>query len=182
MQAQLKADPGKYNMGSSGNGTIIHLAGEMVVDAMDVKVQHVPYKGMGPMMTDIIGGQIDFGVAAVPAVQGHLASGRMKAIGVTGKNRVASLPNVPTLIEQGFTDVDVGGWFVMVGPKGLPLAQVNRLHDAVVSAFNDPDVKAAMVKQNNEIAPTSPDVATALMKSEQERYARLVAKAGIKLD
>lgn len=182
MQAQLKADPGKYNMGSSGNGTIIHLAGEMVVDAMDVKVQHVPYKGMGPMMTDIIGGQVDFGVAAVPAVQGHLASGRMKVIGVTGKNRVASLPNVPTLAEQGFPDVDVGGWFVMVGPKGLPPAQVKRLHEAVVAAFNDPEVKAAMAKQNNEIAPTSPEVAATMLKAEQERYARLVAKASIKLD
>ena len=182
MHAQLKADPGKYNMGSSGNGTIIHLAGEMVVDAMDVKVQHVPYKGMGPMMTDIIGGQVDFGVAAVPAVQGHLASGRMKAIGVTGKQRVASLPNVPTLAEQGYPDVDVGGWFAMVGPKGLPAAQVKRLHEAVVTAFNDPEVKAAMAKQNNEIAPTSPEAAAAMLKSEQARYARLVAKAHIKLE
>ena len=182
MQAQLKADPGKHNMGSSGNGTIIHLGGEMVVDAMDVKVQHVPYKGMGPMMSDIIGGQVDFGVAAVPAVQGHLASGRMKAIGVTGKTRVAALPNVPTMAEQGFPDVDVGGWFAMIAPKGLPAAQVKRLHDGLVAAFNDPEVKAAMAKQNNEINPTTPEGAATMLKSEQERYAKLVAKAGIKLD
>jgi tripartite-type tricarboxylate transporter receptor subunit TctC len=134
------------------------------------------------MMTDIIGGQVDFGVAAVPAVQGHLASGRMKAIGVTGKQRVASLPNVPTLAEQGYPDVDVGGWFALAGPKGLPAAQVKRLHDAVVAAFNDPEVKAAMAKQNNEIAPTNPEAAATMLKSEQERYARLVAKAGIKLE
>lgn len=182
MQALLKAKPGAFNMASSGNGTIIHLAGEMVVDAMDVKVQHVPYKGMGPMMTDIIGGQVDFGVAAVPAVQGHLAAGRLKAIGVTGKHRVPSLPDVPTVAEQGFADVDVGGWFAMVGPKGLPVAQVKRLHTAVVAAFNDPDVKAAMAKQNNLIDPTSPEAAAAMFKSEQARYARLVAKADIKLD
>lgn len=182
LQAFLKAKPGAYNLASSGNGTIIHLAGEMFVDAAEVQVQHVPYKGMGPMMTDIIAGQVEFGVAAVAAAQGHLASGRMKAIGVMGKQRVPSLPNVPTIAEQGFPDVDVAGWFAMVGPKGLPAAQVDRLHKAVVAAFNDPEVKAAMAKQDNFINPTTPDAAAKFLKSEQDRYARLVTKAGIKLD
>lgn len=182
LQAHLKAKPGAYNLASSGNGTIIHLAGEMFVDAAEVQVQHIPYKGMGPMMTDIIAGQVEFGVAAVAAAQGHLASGRMKAIGVMGKQRVASLPDVPTIAEQGFPDVDVAGWFAMVGPKGLPAAQVDRLHKAVVAAFNDPEVKAAMAKQDNVINPTTPDAAAKFLKSEQDRYARLVAKAGIKLD
>lgn len=182
MQALLKAKPGSFNMGSSGNGTIIHLAGEMFVDAADVQVQHIPYKGMGPMMTDIIAGQVEFGVAAVAAAQGHLASGRMKAIGVMGKQRVASLPDVPSLAEQGFPDVDVAGWFAMVGPKGLPAAQVDRLHKAVVAAFNDPEVKAAMAKQDNVINPSTPEIAVQFLKSEQQRYARLVTKANIKLD
>lgn len=182
MQALLKSKPGAFNMGSSGNGTIIHLAGEMFVDALGVQVQHIPYKGMGPMMTDIVGGQIEFAAAAVPAVQGHLASGRMKAIGILGKQRVASLPDVPTVAEQGFPDVDVSGWFAMIGPKGLPAAQVDRLHKAVVAAFNDPEVKAAMAKQENVINPTSPEAAAAYLKSEQDRFARLVAKAGIKPD
>ncbi len=182
MQALLKASPGKFNMGSSGNGTIIHLAGEMYVDALGVQVQHVPYKGMGPMMTDIISGQIDFGVAAVPAAQGHLASGRMRAIGVMGRQRVASLPELPTIAEQGFPDVDVAGWFAMVGPKGMAPAQVQRLHAAVVAAFNDPEVKTAMAKQDNFIEPMSAEQSAAFLKTEQERYARLVTKANIKLD
>ena len=182
MQALLKSKPGAFNMGSSGNGTIIHLAGEMFVDALGVQVQHIPYKGRGPMLTDIVGGQIEFAAAAVPAVQGHLASGRMKAIGILGKQRVASLPDVPTVAEQGFPDVDVSGWFAMIGPKGLPAAQVDRLHKAVVAAFNDPEVKAAMAKQENVINPTSPEAAAAYLKSEQDRFARLVAKAGIKPD
>lgn len=182
MQALLKAKPGTFNMASSGNGTIIHLAGEMFVDAAGVQVQHIPYKGMGPMMTDIIAGQVEFGVAAVAAAQGHLASGRMKAIGVMGKQRVASLPDVPTIAEQGFPEVDVAGWFAMIGPKGLPAAQVDRLHKAVVAAFNDPEVKAAMAKQDNFISPTTPDAAAKFLKTEQDRYARLVTKANIKLD
>jgi len=182
MQALLRSRPGQFNMGSSGNGTIIHLAGEMVVDAMGVKVQHVPYKGMGPMMVDIISGQVEFGVGAVPAVQGHLAAGRMRAIGIMGTQRVASLPDLPTIAEQGFPSVDVAGWFAVVGPKGLPAAQVRRLHEAVVAAFADPEVKAAMARQDNFIQPMSPEQSAAFLKTEQEHYARLVAKASIKLD
>lgn len=169
-------------MASSGNGTIIHLAGEMLVDAMGVQVQHIPYKGMGPMLTDIIAGQVEFGAAAVPAAQGHLASGRLKAIGVMGKQRVASLPDVPTIAEQGFPEVDVAGWFAVIAPKALPAAQVERLHKGVVAAFNDPEVKAAMAKQDNFINPSTPEAAAKFLKTEQDRYARLVAKAGIKLD
>ena len=182
LQAFLKAKPGAYNYSSSGNGTIIHLAGAMVVDAMDVDVKHIPYKGVGPQLTDLIGGQIEMGVVAVPAVQGHLASGALRAIGVTGRQRVASMPDVPTMIEQGFPQVDVAGWFAVVGPAKLSPAQVKRLHAAFVTAFNAPDVRAAMAKQQNVIAPTSPEAAAAFFASEQARYAELVKKAGIKLE
>ena len=182
LQAFLKAKPGAYNYGSSGNGTIIHLAGEMFVDAAGVEVKHIPYKGVGPQITDLISGQIELGVVALPAVQGHLKSGALRAIGVMGPSRVASLPDLPTIAEQGFPDVDIGGWFVVVGPAKLPPAQVKRIHDAVVAAFATADVKAAMAKQENVIAPTTPEAAAAFMKSEQERYARLAKKADIKLD
>jgi tripartite-type tricarboxylate transporter receptor subunit TctC len=182
LQAFLKAKPDAYNYGSSGNGTIIHLAGEMFVDAADVQIKHIPYKGMGPMISDVIGGQVELGVAAVPAVQGHLKSGALRAIGVMGKQRVPSLPDVPTIAEQGFPDVDVAGWFAVIGPKGLPAALVKKLHDAVVAAYNDPEVKAAMAKQDNFIAPTTPEAAAQFFKTEQDRYARLVKKAGITLE
>lgn len=182
LQAFLKAKPGAYNYASSGNGTIIHLAGEMVVDAMGAEVKHVPYKGVGPQLTDLIGGQVEMGVVALPAVQGHLKSGALRAIGVMGRQRVASLPDVPTIAEQGFPDVDIAGWFVVVGPAKLPPAQVKRIHDAVVAAFGAPDVKAAMAKQENVIAPMSPEQSAAFMATEQDRYARLAKKADIKLD
>ncbi|MGJ7484089.1 tripartite tricarboxylate transporter substrate binding protein [Variovorax sp. LT2P21] len=182
LQAFLKAKPGGYNYGSSGNGTIIHLAGEMYMEAAGVEVRHIPYKGMGPMLADIIGGQVEIGVGAVPAVQGHLKAGTLRAIGVMGKQRVASLPDVPTIAEQGFPSVDVEGWFALVGPAKLPAAQVKRLHDAIVVAFNDPEVKAAMAKQDNFIHPSTPEAALKFFKSEQARYGELVKKANVQVE
>ena len=182
LQAFLKAKPGAYNYASSGNGTIIHLAGEMFVDAAGVDVKHIPYKGIGPMVADLIGGQVELGVVAVPAAQGHLKSGALRAIGVMGKQRVPSLPDLPTIAEQGFPDVDIAGWFAVIGPAKLPAAEVKRLHDAVVAAFASAEVKAAMAKQENMIAPTTPEAAAQFFASEQERYAKLVKKANITLE
>jgi len=182
LQALLKAKPGAYNYASSGNGTIIHLAGEMFMDAAGVDVKHIPYKGVGPMVADLIGGQVELGVVAVPAAQGHLKSGALRAIGVMGKQRVPSLPDLPTIAEQGFPDVDIAGWFAVIGPAKLPAAQVKRLHDAVSAAFASADVKAAMTKQENIIAPTTPEAAGQFFASEQERYAKLVKKANITLE
>ncbi len=180
--ALLKAKPGGYNYASSGNGTIIHLADEMFVDAAGVDAKHIPYKGVGPMLADLIGGQVDFGVVALPAVQGHLKSGSLRAIGIMGKARAASLPNVPTIAEQGLPDVDIAGWFAAIGPAKLPAAEVARLHDAVVAAFATAEVREAMARQDNIISPTTPEVAAKFFRSEQERYARLVKKANISLD
>lgn len=182
LQAFLKIKPEEHNYASSGNGTVIHLAGEMVIDALGVPVRHVPYKGMGPMITDIMAGQLEMGVAAVPAVQGQLKNGSLRAIGVLGKSRVASLPELPTFAEQGFPEVDVMGWFAVVGPARLPAAQVKRIHEAVVAAFADPEVKAAMAKQDNVISPSTPEAARQFLKAEQERFAHIVANANVKLD
>ena len=136
----------------------------------------------GPMVADLIGGQVDLGVVALPAVQGHLKSGALRAIGIMGKSRVASMPELPTIAEQGFPDVDVAGWFAMVGPKGLPPAEVKRIHEAVVAAFAMPEAAQAMARQENVISPSTPEAAVQFFRSEQERYARLVKKANIVLE
>ncbi|MDM0072105.1 tripartite tricarboxylate transporter substrate binding protein [Variovorax sp. J31P207] len=182
LQALLKAKPDGYNYASSGNGTIIHLAGAMFMDAAGVDVRHIPYKGVGPMVADIIGGQVEMGVVALPAVQGQLKSGQLRAIGVMGKSRVPSLPDLPTIAEQGFPTVDVGGWFAVVGPAKMPPAEVKRLHAAIVAAFNTPETKEAMAKQENIIKPMTPEASAQYFKSEQERYAKLVKKANIVAD
>ncbi|MDP4073554.1 tripartite tricarboxylate transporter substrate binding protein [Acidovorax sp. A1169] len=182
LQALLKAKPDGYNYASSGNGTIIHLAGAMFMEAAGVDVRHIPYKGVGPMVTDMVSGQVEIGVVALPAVQGQLKSGALRAIGIMGKQRVASLPDLPTIAEQGFPDVDVAGWFAVVGPAKLPPAEVKRLHAAVVAAFAMPETKEAMAKQENIINPMAPEASLQFFKTEQERYARLVKKAGVTVE
>jgi tripartite-type tricarboxylate transporter receptor subunit TctC len=182
LQALLKARPGQFNYASSGNGTIIQLAGAMFVEAAGVDAHHIPYKGTGPMITDLIGGQVEMGVVALPAVAGHLKSGSLRAIGVMGKQRVASLPDLPTIAEQGFPDVDIAGWFAVIAPPKLPATDVQRLHAAVVAAFATPETRDAMARQENVINPSTPEAGAAFFRSEQERYARLVRKANITLD
>ena len=178
----LKAKPGAYNYSSSGNGTIIHLAGAMFIDAAKVDAKHIPYKGVGPQLTDLIGGQVELGAVAVPAAIGQIKANQLRPIGIMGKDRAASLPDVPTFIEQGFPDVDVAGWFAVVTPAGLPAPEVKRIHAAVVEAFSTPELKATMARQNNRIDPSSPEDARKFFQTELDRYAGLVKRADIKVD
>ena len=182
LQAELKADPERFNYASSGNGTIIHLAGEMFNEAIGVSVRHIPYKGTAPMITDLIGGQVDYGVVAVGAVLTHLQSGLLRAIGLMGQQRVTSLPDLPTIADQGFPDVNVAGWILAAGPRGLPEAEVKRLHDGIVAAFSDPQVREALARRDEFLTLSSPQESAAFLQSEQERYARLVRRANVALD
>jgi tripartite-type tricarboxylate transporter receptor subunit TctC len=180
--AALKARPDAYNYASSGNGTIIHLAGAMFLDEAGVEAKHIPYKGTGPMVNDLIGGQVELGVVALPAVQGHLKTGALRAIGVTGRQRAAAAPDIPTVAEQGLPNYDVAGWFAVIGPAKLPEAEVRRIHAAVTAAFAMPEVREAMDKQGNMINPSSPELAGQFFRSELARYGALVRKLGLKLD
>jgi len=179
--ALMKAKPGQINYGSGGNGTILHLATEMYCDEAGVKATHVPYKGVGPMVTDLIGGQVDLATAALPSVQAHLKSGALRAIGVTTAQRVAAAPEIPTFVEQGLPGYVVDAWFAVIGPKGMAAADVKRVHDAVVAAFADATVKEAMARQGNVINVSSSEHAKDYFKTEMAKYARLVKKAGIEL-
>lgn len=175
--ALLKSKPGELNFASGGNGTILHLAAEMFLDESKTSAKHIPYKGVGPMVTDLLGGQVEFGTVALPSVQQHIKSGALRAIGMCGPQRVAAAPDIPTFVEQGLPGYVVEAWFAVIGPKGLSQTQVKRLHDGIVAAFNDPSVKETMAKQGNTIAISSPEQAQAGFKAELAKYAALVKKA-----
>ena len=177
--AALRAKPDSYNFGSGGTGTILHLAAEMFVDEAGVKARHIPYKGVGPMVTDLLGGQIDFAVLALPSVQQHIRSGALKAVGMCGDKRSAAAPDIPTFVEQGLPTYVIDAWFGVLGPKGMSAATVKKVNDALVQAFNDTAVKETMAKQGNTIAISTPEQALRVFRSEMERFAALVKKAGI---
>lgn len=179
--ALLKSKPDQFNFGSGGNGTILHLTGEQYVDEVGAKARHIPYKGVGPMVTDLIGGQIDFGTLALPSVQQHIRSGALRAIGMGSAQRSPAAPEIPTIAEQGLPSYVVEAWFGVLGPKGMNAADVKRVHDAVVAAFADAGVKEAMAKQGNTIAVSTPEFAQQYFRSEKDKYAKLVKKAGIEL-
>ncbi|HET9578202.1 MAG TPA: tripartite tricarboxylate transporter substrate binding protein [Usitatibacter sp.] len=180
--ALLKAKPGVYNYASGGNGTILHFAGAMFADQAGVDIRHIPYKGVGPMITDLLGGQVDLAVTSLPSVQGHLKTGALRAIGVCGRERTPAAPDIPTLAEQGLPGYEAAGWFAAIGPAKLPAAEVKRLHDAWVATFADPEVKAAMARQGNDIRVTSPEEAARFFRAEVDKYQALSKKIGMQID
>ena len=177
--ALLKSKPGALNFASGGTGTILHLAAEMFLDEAKVTAKHIPYKGVGPMVTDLIGGQVEFGTVALPSVQQHIKSGALRAIGMCGAQRSTAAPDIPTFVEQGLTGYVVEAWFAVIGPKGMSAANVNRVHDAVVAAFADPAVKDTMARQGNTISIGTVEQAQSGFRSELAKYAALVKKAGV---
>jgi tripartite-type tricarboxylate transporter receptor subunit TctC len=179
--ALLKSKPDQFNYGSGGNGTILHLTGEQYIDEIGAKAKHIPYKGVGPFVTDLIGGQIDFGTLALPSVQAHIKSGALRAIGVGAAQRTPAAPEIPTIAEQGLPSYVVDAWIGIIGPKGMAAADVKRVHEAVTAAFADPAVKEAMAKQGNTINVTTTEFAQQHFRSEKDKYAKLVKKAGIEL-
>jgi tripartite-type tricarboxylate transporter receptor subunit TctC len=179
--ALLKAKPGNYNYASSGNGTILHLAAEMFVNQADVQARHIPYKGVGPMMTDLIGGQVDFGVLSLPSVLSQLKSGSLRAVGLGGKTRASALPDLPTIAEQGLPDYYAEGWFALIGPAKLPSAKVNEAYSQVSSAYADPEVQKSMASQGNTILLMNPDDTARFFQAELDKYAKVVKAAGIEL-
>jgi tripartite-type tricarboxylate transporter receptor subunit TctC len=177
--ALLKSKPGALNFASGGNGTILHLATELYLEAAGATARHIPYKGVGPMVTDLIGGQVEFGTAALPSVQPHIKSGALRAIGMLTPERTPAAPEIPTFAEQGLANFAVEAWFAVIGPKGLPAASVKKTHEALVTAFADPAVKEAMAKQGNTISISTPEQAQAAFRRELQKYAALVKKVGL---
>jgi tripartite-type tricarboxylate transporter receptor subunit TctC len=177
--ALLKANPGKYNYASSGNGTILHLAAELFKDATSAFSTHIPYRGFGPMVQDIVGGQVDWGVGALPAVLGQVKAGNLRALCIASGARSAAAPEIATSAEAGVPKYLVEGWFAVVGPKGLPAEQTKRIHAAIVTAFATQEVKDAMARQGNTINVSTPEWAQTHFKNELQKYATIVKRAGV---
>jgi len=180
--AYAKANPGKLHFGSSGIGAASHLSGELFKAQAKVDMQHVPYKGTGQALTDLLGGQIELMFAPTQTVIPQLLSGRLKAIAVTGTQPLEALPQLPTVAASGLPGYQAQGWFGLLAPKATPPAVIAKLHDDVARVLAMPEVKKDLVAKGAE-----PGTGTAVefgrfIADEQAKWARLVKDAGIVLE
>ena len=180
--ALAKAKPGVLNYGSSGNGTILHLGAAMFVEQAQLDIKHIPYKGMGPLMNDILGGQVQLGVVAVAPAAAHIKAGTLRALGVSTAARVPSLPDVPTIAEQGLPRYELDGWIAAVAPAGIPKAEVARLYTGFKNALAMPEARDALIAQGYEIKLSTPEASAAFMRSELARMAQVVKAAHVTMD
>ena len=182
LTALARAKPGALNFASSGLASPGHLAGELFKGMARVSLVHVPYKGGGPAMIDLVAGHVEIFVAVISTAVPQVKAGKARALAVTGTRRAAALPDVPTVAETGLKGYEATNWYGMVAPAGTPRPIVERLHKATVSVLEMPDVKQALLDQGIEAAPGSPEQFAAYIKAETSKWAKVIKASGIKVD
>lgn len=180
--ALAKSRPGQFNYASPGSGGVQHLAGELFNILAGVKMQHVPYKGGGPAINDLLGGHIQLSFQNSIAVIGHVKTGRLKALAVSGESRLTALPQVPTFAEAGLPGFDVNTWFGVLAPAGTPRAIVDMLSGEIRQALSAPDNVEKLSSQGMDPFISTPEQFAALIKADMAKYARIISTAHIKFE
>ena len=180
--ALAKAQPGKLNYGSAGNGSAGHLAFEMLKVTTNIDVTHIPYKGTAAQLTDLLAGNTDAASAGPPGFIAHAKAGKIKIIASGSPQRLAALPNVPTVAELGHPGFDSSQWFGILAPARTPPEIVERLHDAAVKALSVPAVRARLEEDGSTASPMRPEEFAKFIKTERDRWGTVVRKAGLKAE
>ncbi len=180
--ALAKSNPGKINYASSGNGTSIHMSGEMFKHLAKVDMTHIPYKGSGPAKADLLGGQVMMMFDNIPSSITHIRSGKLRAIATTGTKRDAALPDLPTIAETGISGYEAGVWYGLLVPAATPKEIISRLNEAGNRSLKSPDFLKRMTDQGFMMLGGSPEQMSAMMKEELTRWAPIVKASGAKLD
>ena len=180
--AAEKASPNKITFASSGNGSSDHLTAELFWQRTGTSGVHVPYKGGAPAINDLLGGVVDASFQNINAVVQHVAAGKLRALAVTGDKRSPLLPQVPTLAEAGVKDVDVYSWQAVAAPRGLPPEVKKTLHDALVAALDDPQLKSKLTGLGFEIVANSPEQFAEMQRSEFARWKKVIDTGKITAD
>jgi tripartite-type tricarboxylate transporter receptor subunit TctC len=173
--AFAKTKPGGVNYASSGAGTQQHFAAELFQQATRTTMTHVPYKGSGAALADLIAGQVDVNFDTVPTVLQQVKAGKLRALAVTSRQRAASLPEVPTVIEAGVPDYEIGAWYMLMGPAGLPKPVVDALADAMNRTLQSPEVRDKLAALGTDVAGGTPAQAQDYLKAEIARWSKLAA-------
>ena len=180
--AAAKAAPDTITYGSPGNGTTIHLAGDLFEKAAGIKIRHVPYKGSNPAMMDALAGNVDLLVSSVPSAMGQIKSGKLRPLAVTSAKRSTSLPDVPTVAEQGFKDFDVSTWYGVFAPAGTPKDVVNAVNAEINKLLATPEMKDAIHAQGAEPQAMTPDQFGTQLKADYQKWRGIVQGSGVTLE
>jgi tripartite-type tricarboxylate transporter receptor subunit TctC len=181
--AASKAKPESVSVGSIGNGTLGHLLLVMAQQQAGIKLTHAPYRGGGPMTQDMLGGQIELGVGSVALLAPHVRGGRMRAIAVAGEKRSSALPDVPTLIEQGYPGLTAHAWWGIFAPAGTPKPVIDRLHAELAKVYNLPDVRKTLTETlGMDLVVSSPEQLQQWTSAEMQRWGRIVRDNNIRAD
>jgi len=177
-----KANPSKLNFGSAGNGTTHHLAGELFKTMTGVEITHIPYKGAGPMMQDLLAGQVDMAFDGMSTSAPQIRAGKLKALAVTTTERSFVAPNVPTMQEAGLAGYVVTTWYALWAPRGTPKEALERMHRETVKAMQSPELKQVWESQGATAGGESPEAFAKLVRSEIDKWAKVVKDSGAKVD
>lgn len=175
-----KSKPGSLSYGSPGNGSTPHLAVELFARGAGIQLTHVPYKGGKPAINDVLGGQLPLVAVNAVEVQPLWEAGKLRVLAALSAQRVATMPSVPTIAESGYPGFEANVWHAAIAPRGTPPAVVDKLNAEIHKALADPEVKARLASLGAEVAPSTPQELATLVRTEHERYAKIVREADIK--
>jgi tripartite-type tricarboxylate transporter receptor subunit TctC len=178
-----KSSPGAVSIGSIGNGTLAHLILVLAQQSGGFQINHIPFKGGGPMTQAVLGGQVDLGIGSAALLTPHVKGGKMRAVAVTGDKRAATLPDAPTLGEQGIPGVVVNAWWGIVAPAATPRPIIDRFHSELTKAINLPDVRKVLAENiGMELLVSTPEQMDKFVAAEAQRWAKVIRENGIKAD
>jgi tripartite-type tricarboxylate transporter receptor subunit TctC len=180
--AYAKANPGRLNYASSGNGSIQHIAGELLKQITGTHITHIPYKGSGPAVQDLLGGQVDLFITTPAAVVTQIQAGKLKGLAVTSPRRLSSLPQVPTASEAGVKNYDLDSWFALYAPAGTPPAIVQRLNAEIGKILAMPDVRKRAEESGTEVETMTPAQLAAFTRKELDHWGEVIRSANIVSD
>lgn len=180
--AFAKENPGKLNFASAGAGSPTHLAIELLQSMAGVRFVHIPYKGGGPAMADLIGGQVDYYFGGLTTALPHVKNGKLRAIALTSATRSGVAPDIPTIGEGGLSGYDASIWYGILAPAGTPREILQLLHDAIIRVVRAPDIRTRLVEQGADTHEDGPEVFASLIAQESAKWARIINQAGIKAE
>jgi tripartite-type tricarboxylate transporter receptor subunit TctC len=180
--AAAKANPGAVNFATSGNGTVAHLATELLMKQAGIKLTHIPYKGAAQGAMDVIGGGVQLYMSSIPTLIGHIRSGKMRALVVTSAKRVADLPQVPTVAESGYKGFEAVTWFGLLGPAKLPPDITAQLNAEVNKALRTPDLQKKYADQGVDVSGSTPEQFAILIRNDIAKWGKVVKESGAKID